>query len=199
MWLDAARAPAAVRPDFTSTIGFLRDTRRAISTNRFGSLNDSRYMQITRVPGSSSQYSSRSLAETSAVLPTETNCESPRPSPAAMLSTATPSAPDWLTKPIAPGSGGVGEKVASSRTSAAVLKTPMQFGPTSRPPAARTRALSSSSSARPSAPVSEKPAVITTMPRTPRAMHSSITPATASRGTRITARSIGSGIAASDG
>ena len=39
---DAARTPAPVRPDFTATIGFLRDARRATRENTRGLPNDSR-------------------------------------------------------------------------------------------------------------------------------------------------------------
>ena len=83
MWELAARAPAPVRPDFTTTIGLRRVTRRAIRVNRRGFPKFSRYMRITRVPGSSPQYSIRSLPETSALLPTEATCRIPRPSSAA--------------------------------------------------------------------------------------------------------------------
>jgi hypothetical protein len=195
VWLDAARAPASVRPDLTTRIGLTRETRLAISVKRRGLPNDSRYMQITEVDGSSCQYSSRSLPEVSALLPIEANWVRPSPRPAATLSTATPSAPDWLTNPIEPGCAGVGEKVASSRTPSAVLSTPMQLGPIIRTPAARTFSRRRSSSRRPSSPVSEKPAVITTRPCTPLARHSSTTPSTWSRGTVTTARSTASGIA----
>ncbi len=42
VWDEVARAPAAERPLFTTAIGFLRPTRRAISENFFGFPNDSR-------------------------------------------------------------------------------------------------------------------------------------------------------------
>ena len=199
VWLDAARAPSAVRPDLTTRIGFLRPTRLAISVNRRGLPNDSRYMAITRVPGSSSQYSSRSLPETSALLPMEANCVSPTPRSAATFKIATPRAPDWLTKPIEPGRAGVGAKVAFKRTSGSVLITPMQLGPTMRMPCSRTRSRTSASTAAPAAPVSAKPAVITTRPRTPASRQSRTTAGTAPLGTAIRARSIGSGTAATDG
>ncbi len=193
VWLVAARAPSAVRPDLTTRMGFLRLTRLAISVNLRGLPKDSRYMQMTRVSGSSSQYSARSLAETSALLPIEANWVRPMPRSEAALRIATPSAPDWLTKPTVPGWAGVGAKVALSATPASVLITPMQLGPTMRTPATRTRSRTRRSSSAPLAPVSAKPAVITTRPRTPASMHSSTTPSTRSRGTITTARSIGSG------
>ena len=62
VWLVAARAPSLVRPDLTIRIGFLRPTRLAISVKRRGLPNDSRYMAMTRVAGSSSQYSMQVVA-----------------------------------------------------------------------------------------------------------------------------------------
>ena len=94
VWLDAARAPSAVRPDLTIRIGFFRVTRLAISVKRRGLPNDSRYMHMTRVAGSFSQYSTRSLPETSALLPMETNWVNPIRNCAATFKIATPSAPD---------------------------------------------------------------------------------------------------------
>ena len=60
----------------------------------------------------------------------------------------------------------------------------MQFGPTSRMPAWRTRPTSSASRAWPSAPISLKPALMTTTALTSFAMQSSITGSTPSAGTR---------------
>ena len=80
---DAARAPAALRPLFTATIGFFRATRRAICANRRGFPKLSRYRRITSVSGSFSQCSMRSLPETSALFPTETKLRTPIPSAAA--------------------------------------------------------------------------------------------------------------------
>ena len=53
--------------------------------------------------GSSSQYSRRSLAETSALLPTEMKDEKPRLRSDAFSRRARPSAPLWDEKPIEPG------------------------------------------------------------------------------------------------
>ena len=55
-----------------------------------------------RVSSSSSQYSSRSLDETSALLPMETNAENPSPRALAASSSASPRAPLWDAKPIGP-------------------------------------------------------------------------------------------------
>ncbi len=46
----------------------------------------------------------------------------------------SPIAPDWLMKPTGPYGGIVGAKVAFIANSAALLRTPMQFGPTMRIP-----------------------------------------------------------------
>ena len=80
---EAALAPAPVRPDFTTTMGFLRVTLRAIRVKRRGFPKFSMYMRITRVSGSSSQYSIRSFPETSGLLPTETKWWMPTPYSAA--------------------------------------------------------------------------------------------------------------------
>jgi hypothetical protein len=53
---DAARAPAAERPDLTATIGLFRATRRAIWLKRRGLPKLSRYSRMTSVRGSSAQY-----------------------------------------------------------------------------------------------------------------------------------------------
>ena len=56
----------------------------------------------TCVSSSSSQYSSRSLDETSALLPMDTNAENPSPRALAASSSASPRAPLWDAKPIGP-------------------------------------------------------------------------------------------------
>ena len=58
---------------------------------------------MTSVPGSSSQYSSRSLEDTSALFPTETKAEKLSPRDSAFSSSASPSAPLCEEKPIFPG------------------------------------------------------------------------------------------------
>ncbi len=154
---------------------------------------------MTWVSESSSQCSSRSLPETSALLPIETNWVRPMPSERATLRMATPRAPDWLTKPTPPRSAGTGAKVALSEIAGSVLMIPMQLGPIMRTPARRTVSRSRASRSRPSSPTSAKPAVITTRPRTPLAMDSSTAAWTWRRGTTMTARSTGSGIAPIEG
>ena len=54
-WLDAARVPAAERPDLTATIGRVRATSGASRANVRGLPKLSRYSAITPVRGSSCQ------------------------------------------------------------------------------------------------------------------------------------------------
>ncbi len=63
------------------------------------------------------QYCSRSLPDTSARLPAETNVDSPTSRRTASPSTATPSAPDWLKNPVRPrrGISGASEALSSMR------------------------------------------------------------------------------------
>ncbi len=79
VWEEAAFAPARERPDFTTTIGFLRVTREAISRNFLGFPKFSTYMRITPIAGSSSQCSRRSLPLTSGLFPMLTNWAMPMP------------------------------------------------------------------------------------------------------------------------
>ena len=98
----AARAPAAVAPPFNASTGFFRATRRAILPKRNGLPKLSRYSAMTLVASSSSQYSSRSFDETSALFPSDTNAESPSPRPRACSTTASPSAPLCDANPTDP-------------------------------------------------------------------------------------------------
>ena len=79
---------------------------------------------------SSSQYSSRSFEETSALLPIETKLDSPSPRVSASSSSARPSAPLCEENAIRPGGAARRANVAFSRL--AVDATPRQFGPISR-------------------------------------------------------------------
>jgi len=150
---------------------------------------------MTRVAASFSQYSSRSLPETSALLPTLTNCEMPSPSAPAVSRIASPSAPLCDENATGPAGGQAGANVASRPTPASVFKTPRQLGPTRRMPWRRAHSRSARSRSAPSAPVSLKPAVITTTPFTPFRPHSSRAASTWAAGTTITARSTSPGIA----
>ena len=130
----AARAPAAVRPDLTAMIGFFFETRWQISRNRCGLPKLSRYIRMTCVRGSASQYSSRSLPETSALLPSDTNIERPSPRSRSSARMASPRAPDCEENATGPATGSFAENDACSRTAGSMLMMPMQFGPTSRMP-----------------------------------------------------------------
>ena len=191
----AARAPRAVRPDLTTRIGFLREMRRAICMKRSGSPNASRYIRICFVAGSVSQYSSRSGGETSARLPTLANMLMPRPSERASARITAPSAPDCERNAASPRVGGASAKEAFIENSSAVFRTPMQFGPTSRMPYCSQIATSSSCRFTPSPPISEKPAVMQTMPPTPFSPQSRTASCTKRAGTTMIARSTTPGMA----
>ena len=92
------------------------------------------YSSTTSVRSSSSQYASRSFAETSALLPTLTNDDSPIPSDAAWFITASPSAPDCDMNATRPSGAQAVLKVPFSRTSGSLFMIPMQFGPIIRMP-----------------------------------------------------------------
>ncbi len=148
------------------------------------------------VSGSSSQYSSRSFDETSALLPIETNDERPSPRPSAASRSASPSAPLWDETATFPGGSALGPNVAFSR--AADTAMPRQLGPTSLAPCARVTASNSSCLRSPSAPTSAKPAEITQSAFVPARSASSAASSTCSPATQITARSIESSISAID-
>ena len=86
------------------------------------------------VAGSSSQYSIKSLEDRSALLPIETNVETPSPSERAVCKIAMPSAPDCEEMAIEPLGGRVGVKVALIAPCSWLTSTPRQFGPTMRAP-----------------------------------------------------------------
>ena len=77
------------------------------------------------------------MLETSALLPTDTKPPIPMPRTSAASSTASPMAPDWLSRDVRPGGGTVRLKVALNRTPAVPLSIPVQFGPTSLTPRGR--------------------------------------------------------------
>ena len=169
----AARAPAADRPALTARTGLLAATRRAIRAKRRGLPNDSKYRSTSAVCGSCSQNCSRSLGDRSARLPIDANADSPSPSASACSSSAIPTPPLCEDTATLPGRGAVGANVAFRP--AGVLSTPRQLGPTSRIPVARHRDSRSRWRSAPSAPVSAKPAEMTTRLRTPFAAHSCAT------------------------
>src|SRR5450631_125060 len=129
--------PYPLTPDFTTTTGFLADSRRAIRENLRALPMLSRYRPTTAVLGSSSQYCMQSLPDTSARLPADTKLDTPRPRRAAEASTATPRAPDWLNRPRPPTSGRCAARDALRRTCGLVLSRPIELGPTIRMPCVR--------------------------------------------------------------
>ena len=185
-----------VEPLFRARIGLRLATRLAIRANRRGLPNDSRYRAIAAVSGSSSQYSSRSFDDTSALLPTETNADRPRPRWEASSITARPTAPLCDEMATFPGSNWRREKVAFIIGPDA--NTPRQFGPTMRAPCERTSASRSASALAPAGPVSAKPAEITQTAFAPAPSASATAPCTAPDGTAMTARSTRVGSSATD-
>ena len=126
----------------------MRDTRRAIRVKCSGLPNVSTYSITAAVRSSSSHHSSRSLVETSARSPTETNIDTPSCRAAACPS--SPSPPDC--EPIAspPARTLALVNVVFRLTCSAVFSTPHECGPTIRKPAPRT--ISSSRCSRPAEP-----------------------------------------------
>src|SRR6476646_12174236 len=98
--------------------------RRASRAKRRGLPNDSRYIRITDVRVSDSQYCKRSLLDTSALLPTLTNVESPTHRSFARSRIAIPSAPLCEERPTCPAGGMIGEKDALRLISGAALISP---------------------------------------------------------------------------
>ena len=109
-----------------------------------------------------------------------------------------PSMPDWQKKPIRPGGGTTGARLAFIRVDGSVLTRPRQFGPSTRMPEPRASATNRRSASAPTSPASAKPAVITTSPWTALARHAWTTSATVDAGTVTTARSTGPGISATE-
>ena len=99
---------------------------------RRGLPNDSTYISTTSVASSSSHHSSRSFVETSALLPIETNAESPSPRDSAASRSARPSAPLCEEKPMLPAGAERAAKVAFRLGPATAM--PRQLGPISRAP-----------------------------------------------------------------
>ena len=91
----------------------------------------------TSVRSSVSQYCSRSLPDTSARLPADTNVDTPEAA-AGRLAEHGDAQRAGLAEEAGPsGSGGTGASEALSRTDGSVLTMPRQFGPTTRMPFAR--------------------------------------------------------------
>jgi hypothetical protein len=101
-----ARRPDSLRPPLTASTGLRRATERAMRANLRGLPNDSRYGATALHPGSSYQYESRSLPETSALLPRDTKVWTPRPVRVTSARAAMPTAPDWEARHRPPGGEG---------------------------------------------------------------------------------------------
>ncbi len=139
------------------------------------------------------------MPETSALFPVATKDDTPTPSSSRRRRTAAPMVPDCDETATRPGRGATSAKVATRRTSGAVLRTPMVLGPMRRMPSRRAWSTRAASRRAPSAPVSAKPAEITTSPCTRLRPHCSTTSGTWSAGTTTTARSMSSGTSRIDG
>ncbi len=202
VWLTAARAPGAVRPAFTATIGLRRPTRRAIGERR-GLPNDSRYSRMTSRARVVLPVLEQVVAGDVGLVAHRDERSRRRAELARDVEDRHARARrdcDDERRRCRRG-GATGAKVAFRRTAGSVLRTPMQLGPTMRMPCGAHAAAQLTPRPRaPSSPVSAKPAEITTRPRTP-ASPALIDDARAraAAGTAITARSDGSGSAATEG
>ncbi len=136
---------------------------------------------------------------TSALFPSDTNVEMPRPSSAERASRAMPRPPDCDAKPTRPATGRNGAKVAFIATPGLVLTTPMQFGPIIRIPLRRACSTRSRSAWPWRASTSANPAEMTTSPCTPLRTQSSMTAGTFAAGMQTTARSTNPGTASTVG
>nr|WP_254185596.1 hypothetical protein [Nocardioides panacis] len=184
-----ARCPAAELPPKTTRSGRVRLNEAASREKVRGSWNDSRYSAAARTSGSSCHADSRSLPDTSALLPSDTKAATPSPRSRAASSRATPTPPDCEPTASVPGAGRTAPKVASSRVPRRLLSSPKQFGPTRRMSCARATAASRCSTAAPLAPVSARPEVSTTHVRASRSASCRTVTSTSSCGTATTARS----------
>ena len=155
-----------------------------------------------RCASSSSQYWSRSLPLTSALLPTATNVEMPSPSrPSVVERWPRRSCPTATSTPMpARARLDVGERGVHRHAGGGVDHA---HGVRARPGACRGRAREldqvAAPAAAPSSPASAKPGEITTRPCTRLAAQCSTTWRTSSAGTAITARSMSSGTSSTDG
>ncbi len=126
--------PWVNRPDRTATTGLVCANRRATRLNLRGLPIDSRNSSTTSVAASSPQYCIRSLPDTSARLPADTNVDRPSPRRATVSRITEPSSPDWQKKPTAPRAGTTGDRDAFRHRSGAVLMMPSALGPITRRP-----------------------------------------------------------------
>ena len=149
--------------------------------------------------GSSIQASSRSLPETSALLPSEMNAWTPSPSSRATSSRAIPTPPDCEATARPPGGGTVSENVALRRMAGSLVITPRQFGPTRRMLFSRATRTISRCMAAPSGPSSASPDEMTTTAETPASAASWTAARTRAAGTATIARSTCAGTRVSRG
>ncbi len=187
VWLEAAFAPASVRPLFITTTGFVFVTALTMSINLVPALMSSRYIAITSVSVSLYRYSMKSHSSRTALLPMDTILLNPTFAAFDQSITANAKAPDWLKNAILPFVGTDLPKVAFKPT--CVFNSPTQFGPTRFKSYLSLIRISSDSSTAPSRPASLKPAEITTTFEIPFSPHCSITSGTLTAGTATTARS----------
>ncbi len=193
-----ARRPPSESPPTTAINGFRSAKRRAMRANLRALPNDSRYSAAAETRGSSVHAASRSLPDTSTLLPSETSEPMPRSSSRARSASTMPTPPDCVATARSPSGGRQPVKVAFSRTSEWLLITPRQLGPTRRMLRSRASAASSRWSPAPSAPSSVNPELITTALGTPASAASATAPSTWAAGTAMIARSTGSGRSAKD-
>ena len=125
---------------------------------------------------------------TSSMLPTDTKYEKPMPSSSAQSSTEVHNAPDCEIKPMCPFDGVAAAKLAFRLIAGTMM--PRQLGPKILMPSNfRCSTRTSSSSLRPSTPISRNPAEMITTPRVPASPHCRTMGATVAAGVQITAKS----------
>ena len=165
---DVARAPAADRPLFTATIGFVRADAAGDAANRRGFPNDSRYSRITSVSSSVSQYWRRSLPGDVRLVAHRDEDEMPSPSGARSRSPPARARRSATRKPTRPArrerrrERGVQPHVGRGVEDAHAVRADQPhagLAADARPARAGAQ--------RPRSPISAKPAEITTSARTP--------------------------------
>ena len=172
-------------------IGLRLATRRAMRPKCSGLPKVSTYRMTALVASSSSQYSSRSLVETSARPPSDAKLDRPSRRAAASPSSAMPIARDCEEIARRPAGAGAPAKVPRRLTDASLFSTPSVLGPTMRKPADRT--ISSSCRCRlVSSPSSSASLESTSRALAPMRAASAATSSTSSSGTATTTSSGGS-------
>ena len=189
------------RPPTTASSGLRSENRRANRANLRALPKDSRYSAAAVTSGSSYHAASRSLLDTSAVLPSDTKLPDPEPELTGAVQQHDPDAAGLagdrqtagrrrllgVEGGVQPDRGVVGQHARGSWDPPDGCRG---SGPAPPAPAGGTAPAWSSS---------PNPELITTAARTPAAAASSSAEAVASAGTAITARSTGSGTSWNDG